>query len=365
MSGPGAPSLCQGPALLLCVGARRFVSGPGGPPLCRGTALCAGARRSFVSGPALLCRGAALLVSGPGALCVGARRFVSGPGAPLCRGAVTALFVSGPGTLRVGARRSFQAPALSVRVCVEPGLFLYRSSALFSALCVGARRSPAVSLCQDPALCVGVCVKSQRCPVVWPGALSVGRRSWRSLSGCVWSPDCFCIGARALQRSLCRGQALSGALSDSGPGARRASAVVSEFVSLFLLRFGGLYVSGPAGLQLPSSARSAPVRHLRSIRVHSFGTVGAPAPIRVTIRRRKLPSACHPLARAPSRHPSSPARSLFPGKNPKLCCWGKKDEFLSKNVHLKVVSSSCGIPAIMVLFGSLSKLERNILGARI
>ena len=112
-------------------------------------------------------------MSGPGALCVWAWRFVSGPGGPLpalflsgpcvghrrsvCRG--PALFVSGTGALYVGARRSFyRAPALSVRVCLEPGLFLYRSSALFSALCLGARRSPAVSLCRGPALCVGVCV---------------------------------------------------------------------------------------------------------------------------------------------------------------------------------------------------------------
>ena len=72
MSGPGA--LRRGPAL--------FVSGPGAPSLCRGPAL-------FVSGPGALCRGPALL------LCVEARRSLFG----------ARRFVSGPGVLCVGAQR--------------------------------------------------------------------------------------------------------------------------------------------------------------------------------------------------------------------------------------------------------------------
>ena len=164
---------CEGPGAL-CVGARRSLRR--GPALIASAAPCWGpvlsvesvpgfggplprlplSRPVFVPGPSAFCRGlcplAALgpaLCGGPGALCVGARRsvwgpalFVSGAGA-LCRG--PALFVSGPGALCVGARRSFyRAPALSVRVCLEPGLFLHQNSAL-QALCVGARRSPAVS----------------------------------------------------------------------------------------------------------------------------------------------------------------------------------------------------------------------------
>ena len=97
--------------------------------------------------------GARLFGSGPGALCVGARPSVSGPGAG------PALFVSGPGpgALCVGARRSFyrRAPAISVRVCLEPALFLdWSSPGVFvsghGALC---RRVRAVR--QAPALCVG------------------------------------------------------------------------------------------------------------------------------------------------------------------------------------------------------------------
>ena len=176
-------ALCRGPAL--------FVSGPGalGPAvlsrrsvsacaaLCVGVPVSGQAPRRCeraashpvllfqdshcqvpaVCGPGALCRGPAALVGARrsrGALCVGARRFVSGPGA-LCVGA------------RHGQRSLCRAPrslcrglalflsALSTRVCLEPGLFLYRSSALFSALCVGARRSPPFSLCRD--LCRRVC----------------------------------------------------------------------------------------------------------------------------------------------------------------------------------------------------------------
>ena len=71
--------------------------------------------------------------------------------------------------------------------------------------CVGTRCS---SFASGPALCVG----APALFVSGPGALSIGLR--RSLAGCVWSPDCFCIGG-ALQRFLCRGGA---ALFVSGPG---------------------------------------------------------------------------------------------------------------------------------------------------
>ena len=185
----GPASLCQGPAR----GPALFVSGPG--------ALCVGGPALFLSGSGALCQGAfgarlflyrssalfgALqrsLCQGPAAvslrrgvgdwvavsvrlrgLYVGARRSVSGPGGPLPRliWHVLAVCVSGPGAfcrglrrslcrapaLRVGARSFYRAPALSVRVYLEPALFLYGSSALFSALCVAARRSPPVSLCR-------------------------------------------------------------------------------------------------------------------------------------------------------------------------------------------------------------------------
>ena len=160
MSGPGA----------LYVGARRsgpalFVSGPG--------ASCVGARRSLCRGPVLSVesrrRGPAVLSQDSlchvGGLCVGPRRFLSD------RRARRSFVGAGPGALCVGARRSVCrgpalfvsgfAPALSVRVCLELGLFLYRSSALFSALCVGARRSPALSLFRDPSLARASAVVSE------------------------------------------------------------------------------------------------------------------------------------------------------------------------------------------------------------
>ena len=181
-------SLCRGPARLECRVPALLVSGPGAPCIWKvpavcvsapvlSVAVCVGARRSS-SGFA--CVGAERSVSGPGALCVGARR-------SLCRG--PALFVSGPGAgtgaLCVGPRCSlcwlsfYRAPAISVRVCLESELFLYRSSAL-GALCgADALRSlfvsgpgalcrrvravrraaalsvgPQRSLCRGPALCV-------------------------------------------------------------------------------------------------------------------------------------------------------------------------------------------------------------------
>ena len=154
-----AVSLCWGPAL--CVGARRsfFVSrpgalcvGPGAPSESRGPALFVSL---CVGGPARLLSGGArrfLRLEGAAGLCVGPpcvlSRSVSGPGGPLpalfgtgpgalCRG--PALFGTGALCFCLGPRRSFyRARAICVRVCLEPGLFLYRSSALFGAPCVGS-----------------------------------------------------------------------------------------------------------------------------------------------------------------------------------------------------------------------------------
>ena len=183
VSGPGAPcvgarrSLCRGPVLSFESRRRGLLPIPfvtSWQSVCRAPALsvrvCVGARRSFfVSGPGALCRGPALFVSGS------ARRF-------LCRGLALclsgpALFASGPGALYVEARHSsYQAPALSVRVCLEPRVFLYRRSALFSAPLCRGRRSPAVSPCRDPALCVGVCVGARGSPLVsGTGSLSLYR----------------------------------------------------------------------------------------------------------------------------------------------------------------------------------------------
>ena len=159
------------------------VSGPDAPALSE-----SGPRRSLRRGPALsvsghgaLCRALPLSVSGHGALYRApplARRF-------LCSGALCkavcralALSVSGPGGLCVGHRRS-------------P-----------SAMCVGARRSLAVS--GPNALCVGAPLLS----VSGPGALSQRRGPAVAVSGpgtlCV--ALALCVGAR---RSLRRGPALS------------------------------------------------------------------------------------------------------------------------------------------------------------
>ena len=191
MSGPGAP--CVGAWRSLHLEGRCFLSRSVSGPSSSSGLVCVGARRS-------LCRSPALFVSKPGALCRGPAR---GPGA-LC---------VGPGALCVGARRSFyRAPAISVRVCLEPGLFLDWSSALSGGLFVsgpGALCQRVRAVRRAAALCLG----ARRCLcrawrfVSGPGALSIGLR--RSLSGCVWSPDCFSIGARRSPAgSLCRGPAL-------------------------------------------------------------------------------------------------------------------------------------------------------------
>ena len=248
LPGPGARrSLCRGRGPALCVGARADLSRRS---FCRGPALCVGAPsalcvgRSFFAALCVrarrsLCRGPALLVSRPGlfggvgarcslsrvgvgarcssalsvGVCVAARRSSSGA---VCVGPGTPCVVSGPGGPCVGARCSL------------------------SRVGVGARRSsPRLYFPGTDGLCVGSCaVEAQRSvcrgPALLVSGLSVGLRP--SLSGCVWSPDCFCIGAR-LFSAFCVGARLSGGISVSGPDAlcRRAPVVsVSETGSLFL-----------------------------------------------------------------------------------------------------------------------------------
>ena len=176
--------------------------------MCRGPAVpwsCRRLGRCFCEASAVSMSGPALFVSGPGALCIRARArpalLASGPGAP-CVGARCSLSRVGVGArwsspktpapgalwgpaLCVGARRSVSRPG-AFCVCVGaarsffvsgPGA-LCRGPALFVT---GARRS----LCRGPAL---LC----RAPALFasgPGTLSIGLRT--SLSGCVWSPDCF------------------------------------------------------------------------------------------------------------------------------------------------------------------------------
>ena len=258
-SRPGSLSLCRAPHL--CVGAcqsssplsvsRRSLSGsvsrPGGPfqalfvsgpgALCVG-ALCVGARRA-------LCRGPALFASRPGAPCVGTRRFGFSPKTLFVRsrrsvsGPLLALFVSGPGALCRGA-----ALFVPCTLCVRARLPLCRGP----ALSVGGRRRPLPhSLCQVPAPrrflsrlsgLGGLSVEAQR-SVCWARrslcrhpALFVRRGDRRSLFRApalfLSGPALFLSGAGALcqgvcgapavsvselgdlQRSLCRGPALSG-----------------------------------------------------------------------------------------------------------------------------------------------------------
>ena len=140
---------------------------------------------------------------------------MSGPGA-------LSLFVSAPCALcvRVGARRSLcRAPALS-RSCRDPALSVSGPGALAR---VGTRRS----LRQGPALSIPGC-----------GALPA------SVSG----PGALCVGAPALSRSLCRGQALPVSVSGRGPGALAA-----------------LSVSGPGALRVGARCRGFLCRGLGSL----------------------------------------------------------------------------------------------------
>ena len=263
-------SVCRGPALLLCLGARCSVSGPG--------ALCVGARRSFyralsvrcVWSPDCFCIGArrssALSVSGPGAprwcrrlgrcfceasfLCPGPALFVSGPGA-LCR--APALFVSGPGALCRGPALLAKTYSLSSRRR-GPAVLFQDSFCHVPAVCVSGPGAFCRGLCRGPA------VLFRRC-------LCRGRRSL-----CRGPALLLCVGAR---RSLCRGPALllcvGARRSVSGLCRRvgaRGSSVVSESVWL---------------PQLPSASHRPPACH--PIRVppnpHPSGTAGplpSPAP---------------------------------------------------------------------------------------
>ena len=284
VSWPGAPSLCRGPALCvaLCVGARRFVSGPGGP-----------LSTLFLSGPGALCWGflSRSLLSGPGALCVGVQRSLRRGPALSVRGRRW-----GPAVLSQDS--IFQAPAVCVSgpiafclsleaqrsVCRRPALFVSGPG----ALSVGARRS----LCRGPAL-------FYRAP-----ALSVR----------VWSPDCFCIGARR-----------SSALSVWGPGGTlrrrvcgdRRSPVVSETVA-----GPALFVSGPGALcRAPALCRArrslcrGPVLSVRF--VTSWRSVRGPA-LCVGTRRSlcRGRALCHGARRSLRRGPA-------------LCAWARQTLFLS------------------------------------
>ena len=367
------------------------------------SSLCVTARRSS----AVSMSGARRSVSGHGALCVGARSFVSGPGA-FCQGPALygALYVgaqrslsesaSGPGALcvalRVGARRS---PQRSL-----PGRFLFRSSALFSAVGVGAGSSPAISLCRVPALSVRVyvgtrrplptlfvsglgalyvrarrsvcrgqgpngalCVGARRCLSQGP-ALCVGRQ--RFVSG----PGTFCRGPALLasgrsvpalfvraRRSLCRGAAVCVSRpNDLCVGARRFLCRASLCVGVRRGDRPALFVSGPP-LRGPSSEAGSgpssnprPARPPARIRVPPIRHCGTqlrspPAPIRVPLRPcgPQLESACHP---------SSPARSLFPGENPRPYCLGEnfEKETLDRCM-LMSCSSACPSYYSPVLFG--------------
>ena len=212
-------SLCRGPALS---GRRRGLAVHSQDSFSRyrrsvlGLALSVEAQRSVCRGPTLFVSGSALFVSGPGALCVGLvsrRAFCWGPA--LCRD--RRFLCRGPAR-QPGAFSECRGPALlasgrSPAVCVSGhGAF---SSGL---VCVGARRSVSGpgALCQGTgalgigpgALCLG------------PGALSIGLR--RSLSGCVWSPDCVCIGVGALRYVSGTGASWSGPARFLSVGARRS-----------------------------------------------------------------------------------------------------------------------------------------------
>ena len=251
-AGPGASSECRGPAL--------FVPGPGAP--------CVGARRCWVgvgarpSSPGALSVRARRSVSGPNALCVGARRFVSWPGAlrigarrSLCRGLVRHLSVVGRRSLFGGRRSLCRGPALSV----------------------GARRRDRRSLCRAPALFV-----SARHSLYLAAAISV--------RVCL-EPGLFLYRSLALFGALCRGPTLS----------YRAPAI-------------SVTVCLEPGLFLDYARRSPTVRLCRAAAGPSSRATAARAPSRVPPIRHRLRSACHP---------SSPARSLFPGENPKPYCLGE------------------------------------------
>ena len=295
--------------------------------------LCVGARRSF-------------------ALCVGARRAVCRARRSSCQDPARgpALFVSGAGALCVGARRSLnRAPALSVRVC--GARTVYRSSALFAlspgSLCVGPRRSVSafVSGPGGPRLCRrlflwgfgGLYVGARRSSCRG-SALSVGpRRSLRRGTAlCVGARRSLCrslsrvgVGARQSSpktlfvtsgRSVCRGPALCvsgpGAFSISGSGALCQGVCGARIVSVSELGPSGLSVPGPAlsdGLSVCCQASAVSMSARRSVS-GSIRPSGPPAPIRVPPIRHHEPAP--PASHAPHTA-AQPARSIYPGENPK------------------------------------------------
>ena len=230
-----------------------------------------------------MCRGPALSMSvpgasmsEPGALCIGVQR-------SLCRGpALSRRSVLGPGSLCIGPLCSlYRAPARSVS---GPSL----SVSGLRALCVGPRRSlhpaPALSVSGPGALRVG--------PERSPGALCVGPR--RSL--CPGPALDLCQAPALSRRSLCRaGERWAPARSICvGPRACPALSVSGRPRSL---------CRGPCRVKALSPRRSLTPIH---VPIHVRGPL-------TQIRR----SACHP---------SSPARSIFPGENPKPYCLGEKSD---------------------------------------
>ena len=349
MSCPGA--LRRAPALsvsgpdALCVGARRSLTlfvGSLGPrrALCRGPAFSE-------SGPgALSRRGPALCASSPGTLCrtrrsvarIGPRRSLSGPGA-------LSLSVSGPGALcgLPTLPRRFLCPslALSRSLCRDlcRGLALSRSLRPRRSLCRLSVRALSLSLCRDlcwvpaaapfrrclcrvPALIGSSCVSARpslcRSPALFvlgpgahlalpgaPGALCVGphRSVPRPAVFMRMSPISGCYPSGPQLRSACH-TLTQPTCHPSGPGPQLRSAChPSTLQPACHIRpaptsdpRASYWVCEPSprcackllGLRAPSSDPRA-----------SYWVCGPPAPIR---------SACHR---------SSPARSLFPGENPK------------------------------------------------
>ena len=296
------------------------VLGPATLPAVSVSGLAVSVGALSVSGPRRSLSAPALSVSGPGALCVGPQRSlcrapalsVSGLGALF----VGALFVSGLGAL-CGARRS---------MCRDPAL----SASGPGALCVGTQRSLR-SLCRR-SLCRSLC-RAQVVSVSGPGSLCVG--AWRSLC---WAPPSgpgiYCVARRSLcwasalslscraRRCLCRDPS---AFSVSDPGGlslcRRPVFSASSRGALCvgthhsLCRAPALFVSHSLCLAPPLSRE---VR--RSLCRPRHSLCWAPT-VSVSL------SACHSSGpRAPTaqiRVPSSPARSLFPARNPKPYCLGE------------------------------------------
>ena len=309
--------LCQAPALsvsgpALSVSSPVSVSGPAAlrHSLCQGgPAVSVFSQRSrglalSVSEPGLcvgvLCRGPAVCVGPVGALCVGLRwspcrdpaLFLCQRRARLCLALCQGLQWSGPSALCVGALHSLcRAPALSVsRPALSVGVCVLRTAlsgpgtlCRGPALSVSGRRSLRLSA---PALC--------RCPVLSTCPCSLCRapvRSRRSL--CLGLA--LCVGA---WRFLCRGSSCQGSALCVGP--RR---------SLFS---SSPDLSGWAGFEAQLQSACAPIR---------VPPIQPPGP--------QLRSACHP---------SSPARSLFSGENPKPYCLGDK-----QCTDIKTSHPSCSV----------------------